>query len=306
MKLLEAQAFVAVVELGGLRPAAERLGVSAATVSRRLAELEESLGVRLLERTTRSLRVTDAGRVFHSACARGLESMQAAEELVAARAGRVAGTVRVSTARNLGPLLLEGLAAVQRAHPELRLVLVETELLLDAHRDSIDLFLRVGEPKDDRLVARLLGSYPHVLVASREYLRRAGRPQQPKDLESHRLLLFDNRRGLLGVDLLPTSGGPPERVELRPSFAANDYETLARAARAGMGIAELPAILLGLHAGLGRVLPGYTLGEAKLHLLYASDRLLSRAVRAVVEGLARTLPPHLRELRSAWDLDPLA
>lgn len=298
MNLLATEAFITVVRLGSLQRAADRLGVSAATISRRLTELETQLGVRLVERTTRSLRVTDVGRVYCDQCTRALDALAEASGLVASNETHVAGAVRISAARNLGPLLLDAIAAVQRAHPGVHVVLVETERLLDKHNDDIDLFVRVGAASDDRLVARLLGRYPHVLVASQDYLAKAGIPTRPEDLEQHRIIAFNSRRRFAGIDLVPTRGGASVHVNVQPSLSCNDYETITHAVRDGMGITELPAILCRQRGGLVRVLPQWILGEVTLNLLFAADRLLPRSVRVVIDAIAATVSEHIRVVRA--------
>src|SRR5438874_38846 len=159
VSLLSAEAFVTVVNLGSLHKAAARLGVSSATISRRLTDLESELGVRLVERTTRSLRVTDLGRAFHDQCTRGLDALADAHDLVASNNARLGGTVRISSPPNLGPLLLAAIAAVRTAHPDIQVLLVETERRLDQRNDDIDLFIRGGDVTDQRLVARTLVTY---------------------------------------------------------------------------------------------------------------------------------------------------
>jgi DNA-binding transcriptional LysR family regulator len=293
VNLLGAEAFVTVVNLGTLQKAADRLGVSSATISRRLTELETELGVRLLERTTRSLRVTELGRAFHERCTRGLDAIAAAGDLVASKGTRVSGTVRVSTAPSLGRLLVGALAHIRRAHPEVHVVLVETERLLDPYADDIDLFVRAGAVAEDRLVARRLGTYPHVLVASRDYVAAAGAPVLPEDLVAHRILGFGPRRRIEGLDLFPARGGDPVHVRTRPSLSSNDYTTITHAARSGLGIAEVPAILCEPRAGLVRILPDWTLGENTLHLLFAADRLLPRTVRVVIDAILATVPSQI-------------
>jgi len=293
MNLLAAEAFVTVVDLGSLRKAAERLGTSSATISRRLSELEAEMGVRLIERTTRSVRVTDLGRAFHARCARGFETIEEAHDLVAARQERVAGTVRLSTAPTLGPLLLGAIAAARIAHPEVQVLLVETERRLDLHRDDVDILVRVGAISDDRLVARRLGGYPHVMVASKEYVARAGAPAAPEDLESHSIVAFGGRSRISSWELVPVRGGESVRVNVRPGLSTNDYTTLTQAVRGGMGIGELPAILSGEIASLVRILPEWTLGEVSLHVLFPADRLLSRAVRAVIEAIVARVPENM-------------
>jgi DNA-binding transcriptional LysR family regulator len=296
MNLLSAEAFVTVLNLGSLQKAADRLGVSSATISRRLTELENELGVRLVERTTRSLRATDLGRAFHEQCARGLDALADARDLVASSGARVGGTVRISAPPNIGPLLLGAIAQVRSAHPEVHVLFVETERRLDQRSDDIDLFVRAGEVFDERLVARKLATYPHVLVSSKQYIARAGAPKTPAELESHDIVVFGGRRRFAGWDLVPLRGGAGVHVNVRPALSSNDYGTIAQAVHAGMGIAEIPAILLGeQRASLVRILPKWTLGEVTLSLLFASDRLLSRAVRAVIDAIMGTVPEQARK-----------
>jgi DNA-binding transcriptional LysR family regulator len=295
VNLLAAEAFVAVVNLGSLQKAAARLGVSSATISRRLTELENELGVRLVERTTRSLRVTELGRAFHDQCTRGLDTLADAHDLVASSEARIAGTVRISSPPNIGPLLLGAIAKVRTAHPEIHVVLVETERRLDQRNDDIDLFVRGGEVSDERLVARTLVTYPHVLVSSREYMSRAGAPVTPADLETHQIIVFGGRRRFAGWDLMPVRGGASVHIDVRPGFSSNDYATIAHAVRSGMGIAELPAILYEQRASLVRILPKWALHDITLKLLFASDRLLSKAVRAVIDAIMAMVPEQARK-----------
>jgi DNA-binding transcriptional LysR family regulator len=299
VNLLAAEAFVTVVNLGSLQKAADRLGISSATISRRLTALETDLGVRLVERTTRSLRVTDLGRAFHDQCVRGLDTLTDAGDLVASNQARVTGTVRISAPPNLGPLLLSAIAKVRSAHPDVHVILVETERRLDHHSDDIDLFVRGGEVSDDRLVARRLATYPHVLVCSKEYVAAAGAPARPEDLESHRILVFGGRRRFAGWDLVPVRGGATVHVNIRPGLSSNDFATITHAVRSGMGIAELPAILYEQSPSLVRILPKWTLGDVTLNLLFASDRLLSKAVRVVIEAILATVPKQMRRAVTA-------
>lgn len=298
MNLLGVEALCVVVQLGSLQAAAKRLGVSPATISRRLTQLEDELGARLIERTTRSLRVTELGRAFHERCTSGLEAIVAAGELVASQRERVGGVVRISTPPDVAPLLLPALADMRRRHPLVQVVLVETERRLDQRRDAIDLFLRVGAVEDERLVARPLGTYPHVLVASEAYLARRGTPTRPEELATHDLIAFGSRTGPIPVELSSTARrGRSLRVTLTPILATNNYGTILAAARADLGIAEVPAFLQRGSADLVRVLPTWTLGEVSLRLLFASDRMLSKTVRTVLDAIATSVPSRLSAKR---------
>ena len=118
----------------------------------------------------------------------------------------------------------------------------------------------------------------------------------PGDLESHEILVFGGRRRFAGWNLVPVRGGAAVHVNVRPGLSSNDYATIAHAVRSGMGIAELPAILCEQHTSLVRILPKWTLGDVTLNLLYASDRLLSRAVRAVIGAIMATVPAQARKV----------
>src|SRR5262249_25939733 len=157
-------------------------GVSSATISRRLSELEEELGARRVERTTRSLRVTDLGRAFHDQCARGLDAIEDAHDLVTSHQERVAGTVRRSTAPTLRQLLLGAIADVRIAHPEVRVFLVETERRLDLRHDDIDQWMRLSKKsanaggRDDRSGAR--SRPPHARMSAPHWTGRGTRPDR--------------------------------------------------------------------------------------------------------------------------------
>jgi DNA-binding transcriptional LysR family regulator len=116
----------------------------------------------------------------------------------------------------------------------------------------------------------------------------------PADLERHKIIVFGGRRRFAGWDLMPVRGGAPVHVNVRPGFSSNDYATITHAVRSGMGIAELPAILYDQRASLVRILPKWTLDDVTLKLLFASDRLLSKAVRAVIDAIMATVPQQSR------------
>ena len=134
-----------------------------------------------------------------------------------------------------------------------------------------------------------------MLVSSKEYVARAGAPATPSDLASHKILVFGGHRRFAGWDLVPIRGGAPVHVDVRPGLASNDFATIKHAVRSGMGIAELPAILYEQRASLVRILPKWTLGDVTLNLLFASDRLLSRAVRVVVDAIMAIVPEQARK-----------
>lgn len=266
-ELEDIQAFVEVVEHGGFTEAARRLNLSKSIVSRRVARLEEDLGVRLLSRTTRGVAPTEAGLEFKLRGERVLADLEEARDAVARASETIVGSLRVSAPlsflRRLAPILAE-LAA---AHPRLKIEAVYSDARVDLIAERFDCAVRIGALPDSSLVARLIGPIRAVLMAAPEYLDRRGRPSTPDDLADHELLV---RTGRADGDLWRLSkDGQQFNVTPNGRFKADNGEALLHAALAGLGIAALPTFLLDGGAGpvLEQVLPEYLLPAAGLYLV---------------------------------------
>jgi len=273
--------FVKVVEHKGFSAASRRLGVPVSTVSRKVSELEKTLGVRLLERSTRQLRLTEPGAEYYTYCRRGLEEIETGTLLLNERQTDISGTLRLSVPPGLSDRLIVPLVSgFQAAYPAVTIRILITERHVDFIQDAVDISLRVGDLKDSSLVARPLIHYRHVLVSSQAYLDEAGAPAHPHDLTRHRMVTFggwfDNVSLKLSRDRKVTE------VKVEGVLALNDYAGILTAVSAGQGIAEIPSIICGeaLHDGsLVEVMPDWRFAPTTLSVVYPSNRNLSRIVR---------------------------
>ncbi|MFZ5532290.1 MAG: LysR family transcriptional regulator [Pseudomonadota bacterium] len=285
--------FALLVEAGSFTAAAGRAGLPKSTVSRRLARLEERLGVRLIERSTRRLRVTEAGEVYRAHCQRILEEADRAEQTVQDLIDAPRGPLRLTASVAVGQCLLAPLLGPFLArYPDVDVHLELTNRRVDLLAEAFDLALRIGPLEDTRLVARNLSDTRLRLCASPAYLDRAGVPETPADLARHTTLAM--RDAALRADRW-TLVGPDgvARLSLRPRVAVNDFLVLHQLALAGQGIACLPDFVGREDLAAGRlmaVLPAWTGVDKPLSALYPSARGVTPKLRVLLEYLAATLP----------------
>ena len=273
--------FVKVVENKSFTKAAQREHVPVSTVSRKIMDLEKELGVRLLERSTRKLRLTEIGQEYYERCRRGLEEFEAANLLITDQRAEVSGRLRISVPPSLSDIIIVPLIKMfQAAHPKVAVQCLVTDRHIDHISDGIDLSLRVGELRDSSLVARRLLRYRSVLVASPGYLAKAGTPQHPSELPLHGLVAFSPWDRTVRWEM--QKGTDSERIDLEPHIAINDYAGVQRAVIDGMGISEIPSIVCGPALDDGRlveVMPDWKFAPTTISAIYPSNRNLSRIVR---------------------------
>lgn len=273
--------FVRVVEHKGFSAASRRLGVPISTVSRKVSELEKALGVRLLERSTRQLRLTELGQDYYAYCRRGLEEIETGALMLHERQAEISGTLRLSVPPGLADRLVVPLvSAFQAAYPAVIVRILITERNVDFIQDAVDLALRVGKLEDSTLVARPLIEYRHVLVGSPDYLDTFGTPGHPRDLPAHRMVTFGG--WFDDVSLKLVNNGSVHTVKIEGVLALNDYAGIQCAAEAGQGIAEIPSIICGEALRDGRlieIMPDWRLPSTILSAVYPSNQNLSRIVR---------------------------
>lgn len=288
--------FVKVAEMKSFRAAAAALRVPRSTASLKVAQLEDRLGARLLERTTRALRLTDAGRAYYQQAAPALGALEAAGRAVGDMQAEPSGRLRITTPVELGQLVLgDVLAAYLERHPGVE---VEAELLnrpVDLIEEGFDLAIRPGELPDSTLIARKLGRPQRLrLYASPAYLRRRGEPRRPEDLGRHDCLVLHTRSTTW--DFRGTRA--PRSVAVRARVAANSLVVLRDLAVAGRGIARLPEFF-GAAAVRARrlrtVLDEFAPPPVYVHALYPSARNVSPTVRALLALL--------EERSAAWPGD---
>lgn len=278
------QLFVRIIELGSFSAVAREMGMIQPTVSKQLTALEALLGVRLLNRTTRKLSLTDAGREYYERCKRILDEVQEMEAEVTDLQNRPTGTLRINAPvafghSNMVPLILD----FRRKYPELAIDLSLNDRYVDLVQEGIDVAIRFGELEDSQLVARQVGSSARLCVASPEYLAKRGMPKEPADLRNHNCITYTY---LFGNEWLFESPKGSLPVRVFGDFRANSGLTIRSAALEGIGIANLLAFIVREDIETGRlvqVLPQYGPAPVRISAIYPSARLLSRKVKLFVE-----------------------
>jgi DNA-binding transcriptional LysR family regulator len=288
--------FATVVKAKSFSEAARRLKMPLASVSRRIAELEAELGVRLLERSTRSLRLTEVGAEVLEHADRSLEILEAVDSIVSNHKATVSGVLRLSAPPNVSDSLLTPLLRAFRAsYPNVRVQALITERLVDHIADGVDLAFRVGVLKDASLVARRILTYRHRLVASPDYLKRVGAPRKPSDLLSHSIITFTYWKPETSFTFVHANGKDKQTVALVPYLSMNDFTGLTPALLAGEGIGELPPIVqpeLLRDGRLVEVMPDWHFPTFDLSLVHLGNRLIARPVR-VFKELAVEMAPKI-------------
>jgi DNA-binding transcriptional LysR family regulator len=288
--------FVRVVEAGSFTAAARLLGMPKTTVSRRIASLEREVGVRLVQRTTRSLNMTDAGRLYYEQSSQALRTIEDANLRLAETRAEPSGTIRISApvgfgAHYLTSAVFDFLAAFPKTQVELHL----TDDKLNLVENRIDLAFRTGILPDSTLTARKLGSTHRILCGSPDYLARHGEPQAAADLARHHCVIAGPSTGSAHWVLDGPRG--QETVSVSGRFAANEMQAVIAAAIAGYGIAQLPyqvAELLVRDGRLRRVLGDYTTPAGGVYAVYPTSRHVSPLVKAFIELAAKHISMPLR------------
>jgi DNA-binding transcriptional LysR family regulator len=283
-------AFVRVVEAESFTAAAQLLGLPKSSVSRSVSRLEEDLGVRLLQRTTRRLHLTDAGSAFYQKARGALSALEEAALTAADLGHEPRGTVRITAPVDLGEFLADPLTRFVREHPQIQVDLVLTARIVDMIREGFDLALRASRLKDSSLIARKLGSFADGLYAAPAYLKRRGTPASLAELANHDCILFRARAGRSTWTLRGPRG--EEHVEVGGSINADDMSFIVHAAEAGAGIAYLPHVLAARSVAakrLVRVLPDHCWTHADLSLVLPSGRHIPTRVALLRDFLAESL-----------------
>ncbi|MEJ2793424.1 LysR substrate-binding domain-containing protein [Iodobacter sp. LRB] len=286
-RLRAMETFVAVVEGGNFTEAAQRLDISAVMVGKYIRELEERLGARLLERTTRRQHLTDAGRVFYEDAKRALEHIRIAETSVERLRESPSGTLRISAPITFGACIIAPLAATFRQlYPLVRVELELSNRKVNLIEEGFDLVIRIGELGDDDLIAKPLTMYHMVICASPNYLAQYGYPETPQDLSAHHCLSHSVWNGRSNWRL---EDGGNQRLVTESVFTCNDGNGLRMAAIAGAGLLLQPEVLVAHDLASGtlvQVLQTYTPKPHPVHILYRQDlRPLPKLTRFVAHLL---------------------
>ena len=282
------ECFVAVVESGQFSVAAERLGIGKSVISRRVSELEEHLGALLLQRTTRKLSLTDAGREFYPRAVQVLEDLDEAEQSVSRSQQRLSGRIRLAAPLSFGLLHLSpALTRFCKEHPRVVLDIDLNDSEVDLVQEGVDLALRIGSLENSTMVARPLAPVHFVVCASPDYLEQHGTPKTPQQLTEHRGLCYSNLPEPQKWRFLDASG----RVltaRILNHIQANNGQILLEAAIAGQGISLSPTFIAYQAIVEGRLIPiltEFTIPPVVAYAIYPNRRFIPQRVRVLAEFL---------------------
>ncbi|MGH8780950.1 LysR family transcriptional regulator [Paraburkholderia sp.] len=303
--------FVEAAKLGGLSAAGRKLGLTPAAASARLAKLEAQLKVRLFERTTRQLRLTDEGRLYLSCCQQALQALDDAEAALQAGQNVVRGKVRISATSDFGRnLLMHWLDEFNEHYPEVTFALMLSDSLSNLVQEDIDLAIRFGVPPDSSLVAKRLAPNRRVLCASPDYVARHGEPKDPFDLARFDCIVLATASGTAN-EWRFTRGDEVQHytVPLDTARETNDGAIAREWALRGYGIVikSMWDVEADLRAdGLRVLLPDWRYPDAPLHALYHRNRFMAPRVRVLLDFLGERFAQVAGELDALLGPDPAA
>ncbi len=282
------RSFVSVVRTGGFTAAARAESTSQATISKRLASLEDHLGVQLLQRTSRDQLLTQAGADYFDKCQAILGELEEAEAIARSQVAVPRGELRISAAFPLGRLLLAPiLPEFLTRYPEIRVDMSLTDRHVDIVAEGIDLAVRAQQMPDSSLVARKLLDNPMFLVASPAYLEEHGTPQRPADLSDHNCLIYSSLESINHWHF--RRKGRDYSVTVTGNLQCDNGDALVEGALAGLGLIVKPHWMIHSHlesGALQQVLPQYTPTPLPIHAVYAQRRFLPIRVRCFVDFLS--------------------
>ena len=290
-------AFVRVVEQQSFTSAAKALGLPKSSVSRRVTELEEELGVQLLHRTTRKLALTEAGRSYFEQAEKALTELQAAAESATGMDTEARGIVRITAPFDIGVMgIAEVVAEFVREYPDIHVDLSLSSKIVDLVQEGFDIGIRAGKSRDASLVERRLGNASLGIYASPEYLKMHGRPQTLADLANHDCVLF---RGKHGKALWRLDGpeGQVSSIEVHGRVNVDEMLFVRQAIGVGLGIGLLPTIVIATCSRVGklepveRILPEFSMGGADVSVVTPSGPKRPRRVTILRDFLVQRLAP---------------
>jgi DNA-binding transcriptional LysR family regulator len=292
--------FAKVVETRSFSEAARRLGMSKSMVSKQVTRLEQSVGARLLNRTTRAMSLTEAGQVFYEHCARIVEEFEQARMAVGRFHSEARGNLRISASVAFGTLhIAPALPEFLARYPDVRIDMSIGDRLVDLADEGFDVAVRITNEPSPNLVARKLAGVNRKICATPAYFQLHGVPEAPTDLARHNCLTYTHfnpqdtwrLRGPDGDIAVPISG----------NLRLNDDEALSAAVLGGLGVALLPTFIIGGDVQAGRltaVLSDYVPSERHIHAVYLPNRHLPAKVRAFIDFLVERFSP-----RPYWDVE---
>lgn len=284
------QLFTRIVELGSFTRAAGALDIPRATATHAIKMLEERLGARLLERTTRQVRPTPDGQVFYERCKHILGDLDDAESALSTAMANPRGSLRLDLhGAHANLIILPRIQEFHRRYPQIELVISSGDRLVDLVGEGIDCVVRAGQPRDSSLVARRLALMPEVVCASPDYLDRHGRPRHPEELAAHQAVGFFSSNHDIRYPFSFLIDGEMTKFEVGGWISVNDAECYSTCALSGCGLIQVPRFRVEEHLRSGRleeVLTEWPSPGLPVSALYPYHRQLSPRVRVFVEWLS--------------------
>ena len=292
-RLAAMEVFTRVAEAGSFTAAAKSLRLSKSAVSKRVIELEDHLGVRLFNRTTRRLSLTEVGDAYYQSCLRILADLEEADSAVTRLYSEPRGSLKVNAPMSFGILHLgSAVGEFMVAHPQIHIDMRLTDRFVDIIEEGYDIAIRIGKLADSSMKARRLAPVLHRLCAAPAYLSNHGHPHSPAELDQHRCLLYGYASTGAAWQLRGPDGD--HKINVRGTLSANNGDVLKAAALSGAGIALLPTFIVSeeIRAGsLKSLLPEYDGPEMALYAVYPPSQIPSLKVRLFIDFLADRFGP---------------
>jgi len=291
MDVLSAMAlFRRVIEVGSFSAVARETGHSQPTVSRSVSELEQRLGTKLINRNTREINMTDAGKQYYDYCIRSLDDLSEVEANIRNDQSQLVGTLRVNSPITFGRMeIVPRLWDFYEQYPDLNIDLMMDDHYVDLVKEGVDVSIRIGPMSDSSLVSRKICDSPRLIIASQAYIDQHGEPESLDDLKRHNCIVYT----LLTTHNEWHFNGPngEQSIRVKGRFSTNNPDTMREAVIAGVGIAVTPVWLvkdyLDKH-NLKTLLPEYTPTAFEVHALYPQRRYLTARVRTFIDYLVKS------------------
>ncbi len=289
----EIHIFIRVIQAGSFTKASKMLNIPISTVSAKVASLEKRIGVTLIQRTTRQLKLTSAGGLYYEKCLKGIDEILHAENEVTMDQHEPQGLLRITAPVYLGGLLLpEVILEMSKKYPKVSIELILKDQAIDLIAEGVDVAIRAGELKDSSLMSKKLGDVYFIPFATSQYLKAHGTPKHPKDLENHRCIRFNP----IGKDeWIFTNGRQKQKVALDGKLSVDDLHAAERLTMTHQGIALLPhcASQIKNKKDLVQLLPEWKLGSRPLFLIYPAQKFMPLKLKVFLEIAFNYIKDHL-------------
>jgi len=292
MNLNDVRLFIKVVEANSFTAAADNLGIQKSTISRRISQLEDDLGIRLLQRTTRKLHLTDDGMQLFERCRGLINELEDTQDLLSSSQTEPQGRLRITMPTETGVYMMnEAVSSFLKEYPRIEMEVELSTRIVDLIEEGIDLAIRVGPLNDSSLIARKIASLSVGLYSSHEYLDKYGYPNSPAELKNHQCLLLQKPTSSWHFE--NWNNGQPMQVNGR--LKANNLSFLREMVVQGLGIARMPHVFCQQLVESGEMVPvleSYQIAPIEIHALYPSRRNLNPRVRLFIDHMQNVLQNH--------------